>query len=171
MKPLVVTLAVGLLMLVATPSAAQFYDNSLGLRLGTTSAMTYKRFIAKEQALELLVSGRKDGFQLTTLYEFHRPTNLNISKNIFFYYGVGAHIGYVKEYVDQYRLNSSIITVESNRETLFTMGVNTVIGVEYRWLVVPMTIGADLKPFFEFIGMRETEFTIWDAAISIKYVF
>ena len=70
MKPLAVTLAVGLLMLLATPSAAQFYDNSLGLRLGTTSAMTYKRFITKEQALELLVSGRKDGFQLTTLYEF-----------------------------------------------------------------------------------------------------
>ena len=171
MKFLVVMMAIGLLTLVTTRSAAQFYENSLGLRLGTTSAMSYKRFITKDQALELLVSGRKDGFQFTTLYEFHRPTNLNISKNFFFYYGVGAHVGYVKENVDQYRLNNSVITVESNQEALFTMGVNTVIGLEYRWLVVPMTIGADLKPFFEFIGMRETEFKIWDAAISVKYVF
>lgn len=171
MKPLVVMLAMLWVMLSATRSAAQFYDNSLGLRLGTSSAMTYKRFLTKDQALELLVSGRKDGFQFTTLYEFHRPTNLNISKNFFFYYGVGGHIGYVKEYVDQYRFNSSVVSVESNREALFTMGVNTVIGLEYRWLVVPMTIGADLKPFFEFVGMRETAFEIWDAAISIKYVF
>ena len=171
MKPLVVMLAMGLLMLVASRSAAQFYDNSLGIRLGTTSAMTYKRFITKDQAMELLVSGRQDGFQLTTLYEFHRPTNLNISKNFFFYYGVGAHVGYVKEYVNQYRLNNSLLPVESSREALFTMGVNTVIGLEYRWLVVPMTIGLDLKPFLEFVGMRETELEIWDAAISIKYVF
>ena len=171
MKSKVVTLAVGLVTLLAAPSAAQFYDNGLGLRLGTTSAMTYKRFLTKEQAIELLVSGRKDGFQLTALYEFHKPTKLNISKNFFFFYGVGGHVGYVKENLDQYRFNNTVSTVESNREALFTMGVNTVIGLEYRWLAVPMTIGADLKPFFEFIGMRETEFVIWDAAVSIKYVF
>ena len=168
---MIVTLAVGLMMLLAAPAAAQFYDNGLGLRLGTTSAMTYKRFVTKEQAIELLVSGRKDGIQFTVLYEFHRPTKLNISKNFFFYYGVGGHVGYVKENLDQYRLNNSVVPVEANREALFTMGVNTIIGMEYRWLAVPMTIGADLKPFFEFIGMRETEFKIWDAAISVKYVF
>ena len=72
---------------------------------------------------------------------------------------------------NHYRLNNSVVPVEANREALFTMGVNTIIGMEYRWLAVPMTIGADLKPFFEFIGMRETEFKIWDAAISVKYVF
>jgi len=168
---MVVTLGVGLMTLLAAPAAAQFYDNGLGLRLGTTSAMTYKRFVTKEQAIELLVSGRKDGIQFTVLYEFHRPTKLNISKNFFFYYGVGGHVGYVKENLDEYRLNTSVVTVEANREALFTMGVNTIIGLEYRWLAVPMTIGADLKPFFEFIGMRETEFKIWDAAISVKYVF
>lgn len=171
MRYSVFALVVGIFLSFTEPASAQYYDNSLGLRLGTTSAMTYKRFITKDQAIELLVSGRKDGFQLTALYEFHRPTKLKISDKFYFYYGVGGHIGYVKDYVDEFQFNNQVLTVESNKEALFTMGVNTVIGLEYRWLAVPMTIGADLKPFFEFIGMRETDFNFWDAAVTIKYVF
>ena len=159
--------------LIWMPTAkAQYYQNGLGLRLGKTSAISYKRFLTREQALEFWASGRDDGFQLTTLYEWHKPTNLNISDNFYFYYGVGAHLGYVKDQsVQRVLFPDTGVILESSNESLFTMGVNTIIGLEFRWVAVPMTIGLDIKPFFEFIGMRETEFTFWDVGVNFKYIF
>ncbi|MEM6524097.1 MAG: hypothetical protein AAF693_09905 [Bacteroidota bacterium] len=166
------TLAFTALLILSLPSYGQ-YKNSSGIRLGYTSGLTYKRFISNEQAMEFIASGRNEGFQLTTLYEFHKPMNIGFDDDFHLYYGVGAHVGY--ERLDDRLLRGSFNSPGSefqNREqSFFTMGVNTIIGVEYRWLKVPMTIGLDIKPYLDFIGMRRTKLRFWDTAITFKYIF
>ena len=63
--------------------AQQYYKNSVGLRLGRTSAITYKIFYNKQQALEMMVSGRNQGLQFTAMYQFHKPMTISFNDNFF----------------------------------------------------------------------------------------
>ena len=51
------------------------------------------------------------------------------------------------------------------------MGIDGIIGIEYRFLTAPITIGLDMKPYFSFIGFRYVETQFWDTSLSVKYVF
>lgn len=149
---------------------AQFYRNSSGVRLGYTSALTYKHFLNEEQAVEFMASGRGDGFQLTTTYQFNQPLEVTFNDNFYLYYGVGAHIGYERK--GERRLADPLSTeYDIKRKAFFAMGVDTILGIEYRWLSVPVTVGLDVKPYLDFVGMRYTNLRFWDTALTIKYVF
>ena len=152
--------------------AQSTYEQSAGIRLGHTSALTFKKFMIEEEALEVMVSGRRDGLQLTTIYTFHKPIQFSFNENFFLYYGIGAHVGY--ENYD--RFSKTLISVEPpafefRDRTFFVMGADALLGIEYRWLSVPITLSFDLKPYFTFIGMRYTDGRYWDAAIAFKYIF
>ena len=158
-------------MLMATVGWAQ-YDKSAGLRLGSSSGVTFKKFVHEEEAIELLLSGRNDGLQLTGIYQFHKPMEWNFTDRVYMNYGVGGHFGYERKrqlllFVNPFDQNELI---NRNRHQ-FTMGIDAVVGLEYRWLTVPMTIGFDLKPYFDFTGMRSTKLKFWDSALSLKYIF
>jgi len=56
-------------------------------------------------------------------------------------------------------------------KTFFTMGIDGIIGMEYRLLGFPLTFGLDIKPYLNFVGMRNLDFRFWDTALSIKYTF
>ena len=161
------------LVLTGVIAQAQHYKNSVGIRTGYTSSVTYKRFIQDEQAIEFLASGRNDGFQITTLYQVNKPMQLSFNDRFYAYYGIGASLGYEKfsrRSLDS-NFNPSAPVFIFDRQTYFTMGVNTILGIEYRWLALPITIGLDIKPFFQFIGMQYTKTHFWDTGLSIKYVF
>lgn len=148
------------------------YDRSAGVRLGVTSGMTFKKFTANEESIEIILSGRRDGIQLTTLYEFHEPMELSFNENFYAYYGIGGHIGY--ENYDN--LNKTIVSSDLTQfifedKSYFVVGADAIIGIEYRWLSVPCTIGFDVKPYFNFIGLRYTQYRFWDSAVTFKYVF
>jgi hypothetical protein len=148
------------------------YERSAGVRLGVTSGMTFKKFMGNEEALEVIVSGRRDGIQLTTLYEFHEPMELSFNENFYAYYGLGGHVGY--ENYD--RLNKTVISSDLSQfifedKSYFVIGADAILGIEYRWLSVPCTIGFDVKPYFNFIGLRYTQYRFWDSAVTFKYVF
>lgn len=156
----------------STAMAQSMYEQSAGIRLGHTAALTFKKFMIEEEALEVMVSGRKDGLQLTTIYTFHKPMEFSFNENFFLYYGVGAHVGY--ENYD--RFSKTLISLEPpafefRDRTFFVMGADALLGIEYRWLSVPITVSFDLKPYFTFIGMRYTNGRFWDSAIAFKYIF
>lgn len=160
------------LWLSSVAMGQSMYQQSGGVRLGHTAGLTFKKFMIEEEALEILVSGRRDGLQLTTIYTFHKPMEFSFNENFFLYYGVGAHVGY--ERYD--RFSKTLISVEPpafefRDRTFFVMGADAILGIEYRWLSVPITVAFDLKPYFTFIGMRYTNGRFWDSAISFKYIF
>ncbi len=153
-------------------NAQQLYEKSGGIRLGHTSGLTYKKFFNEGEAVELLLSGRNDGMQFTILYHFHEPMEFSFNDRFYLHYGIGGHLGYEK-FDDLAKVLSNAEGDEFVFEELsfFVMGVDAGLGIEYRWLEVPITLGFDLKPYFNFIGMRYTRTKFWDAAISFKYVF
>lgn len=163
--PLVPLLFIGLNL------QAQYYKNSVGIRTGYTSAVTYKHFFENEQSIEVLASGRNNGFQATTLYQFNKPMPIGFNDRFYAYYGIGASAGYERFSTRLTDVNSPTPPFTFDRQTYFTMGINTILGVEYRWLSIPMTIGLDIKPLFQFIGMQYTETHFWDVGLSAKYVF
>lgn len=152
--------------------AQQLYEKSAGVRLGHTSGVTYKKFFTENEAIELILSGRNDGMQFTAVYHFHQPMDLAFNDRFYLHYGIGGHLGYEK-FDDLAKVLSNAEGTEFIYEerSFYTMGVDVDLGVEYRWLEVPVTFGFDLKPYFNFIGMRYSRTKFWDAAISLKYVF
>lgn len=155
-----------------TAGAQQLYEKSGGIRLGSTSGLTYKKFVTEDEAVELMLSGRNEGMQFTAIYQFHEPMEFSFNDRFYLHYGIGGHIGYEK-YDDIAKVLSNAVgdSFVYQSKSFFAMGVDANLGIEYRWLEVPATIGFDVKPFFNFIGMRYTRATFWDAAISFKYVF
>lgn len=167
MKKLYLTVLVGL---IVTTSWAQ-YDRSAGVRLGSSSGFTFKKFIHEEEAFELLLSGRNDGLQLTGTYQFHKPLNFNFSDRFYLNYGAGGHFGYESRRRILHQTDPFGRQFINDNHKEFTMGVDGIIGIEYRWLKVPITFGLDIKPYFDFIGMRTARFRFWDSAITARYIF
>ena len=150
----------------------QLYVKSGGIRLGHTSGLTFKKFQTEDEAVEMILSGRREGIQYTAMYMFHQPMEFSFNDRFYLHYGIGGHIGYEK--FDD--LAKTLSNAEGDEfiyesKSYYTMGVDASLGIEYRWLEVPATFGFDLKPYFNFIGMRHTKARFWDAAISFKYVF
>ncbi|MDN5201732.1 hypothetical protein QQ008_10175 [Fulvivirgaceae bacterium BMA10] len=164
-----------LLLLISLSVQAQYYENAAGLRLGGTSGITYKRFVTESVAYQVLLSGRNDGIQFTALKEIYIQTNL--SKNLFIYYGGGAHLGFEKYTQVNNNINTTIINNNQIFETrtrvnptYFSMGLDGIVGLEYRFMA-PVTLGFDVKPTFSFIGMRFTQLRFWDTAMTVKLLF
>lgn len=150
----------------------QLYQKSSGLRLGHTSGITFKTFVTEDEAVELILSGRNEGLHLTAQYLFHQPMEFSFNDRFYLHYGIGGHIGYEK-FGD---LAKTLINAEGDafiyeQKSFFIMGVDASLGIEYRWLEIPATLGFDIKPYINFIGMRYARGQFWDAAISFKYVF
>ena len=163
---------IALLLLLPVCLFAQDYQRAAGVRLGVTSGITYKKFTNDQEAIEMIASGRNEGMQFTLLYEFHKPMEVAFEENFHFYYGVGGHIGYERfDDLNKVIVNDDPLEFVFEDKSYFAMGLDAIIGVEYRYLSAPMTIGFEVKPYFNFIGMRYTKSQFWDAALSIKYVF
>ncbi|MEP2024415.1 MAG: hypothetical protein ABJH98_18155 [Reichenbachiella sp.] len=151
---------------------AQQYDRSAGVRLGGSSGLTFKKFIVDEQAIEAIVSNRKNGIQLTVMYLLHQPMRVSFNDNFYFYYGVGGHVGSEKHGgIDKTLTNTDPASFEYDNKNYLTMGIDGMIGIEYRMLSVPITLSLDLKPYLNYVGFRKIKGDFWDASIAIKYVF
>lgn len=161
-----------LLLTILSSYSQQLYQKSAGIRLGYTSGLTFKNFVTEDEAIEFILSGRNEGIQITGLYEFHQPMEFSFNDKFYLHYGVGGHIGYEKfDNLAKVLINDAGDEFAFEEKSFFTMGVDATLGLEYRALEVPATIGFDIKPIFNFIGMRHTQGRFWDAAISFKYVF
>lgn len=161
-----------ILLLVNAISPAQSYDQSAGVRLGHTSGFTYKKFIEDEKAFEFLLSGRRNGLQVTGYYINHLPVDLSFNDRFYFYYGLGAHIGTERYFGYRKELDPTDPRKFSYLGTnFFTMGIDGVLGAEYRIPSLPVTVALDVKPYFNYIGLRYTHIVFWDTAFSVKYIF
>ena len=154
---------------------AQNIESMAGIRLGGTTALTYKRMFTNLEAVEIMMSGRDDGIQLTGLYEKHKPLVLGFGENFYGYYGFGGHIGYYRSDPFVLRSDSSGVVrefvLDVRRKTFFAMGVDAIFGIEYHIYSIPMAISMDFKPTVELVGMRYLRSRVFDFGISAKYIF
>lgn len=138
---------------VVTLANAQDYKTGIGLRGGLYNGLTIKHFIGEKAALEGLILTRWSGFEITGLYEIHNRV-FDVDR-LNWYYGLDAHVGF---YGSNYAGGS--VTVAN---------IDGILGLEYSFKEIPINIGIDWKPAFNFVGYLH--FFGDGGAFSIRYIF
>lgn len=149
---------------------AQTLEHAVGYRGGLSRGLTYQFFYQPMQDVKLLLSFRDQGMQLSAMIEQYEPVMTSYQDQFFMYYGAGIHLGYTQnKYPDD--ANNYQFPYARHVQTRAVAGINGIIGMEYRIESIPLTFGADFKPFMEFFGKPFFRLNLSDFALSLKYQF
>lgn len=149
------------------------YGTGIGLRLGgIESGLTVKHLIENNTAIEVILSSgwQYKGTRLTALYEIEKPVG---TEGFYWFWGAGVHAGL---YNGRYWNNGDCKDgrYESGgqwwgcNDSRTTFGIAGIVGIEYHFIEVPLSIGVDTKPTFDILG-RSRHYG--DAAFSVRYTF
>lgn len=161
----IVTLA---LLLFPAVLFAQHYTRDAGLRIGDFFTATYRQYQDDDQALEGMLNLGRRGMTVALLKEFFQPLPGRGYDNLYFEYGFGAHVGFRS--VNRYQVLNRTYVLEENRVTPL-IGVNGLIGLEYRFSEFPFVLGVDVKPYFEYSIVEIFSLYLHSFGISLKYKF
>lgn len=157
-----------LFLLFSLPVQAQNYFSAVGIRGGYSSGFTFRQHLDPGLAYEGLLSFRKGGLQLTALRQYVQLAPFDFSEDFYFIYGFGGHVGF--NYTDHYYFMFHEYTYSDKRFSPL-VGVDGYLGLEYHIPSIPMQVGIDVKPFFEFSIFEFFRIVPWDCAFTIKYIF
>jgi hypothetical protein len=146
---------------------SQDFRNTVGLRLGYTGGITYQFFPNDYQAIEVMAGFRDRGLQVYGLYQHYVPAFAQFSDHLYWYYGLGGHVGFVTWMTDNpdkpYRYSRHVAAP--------VVGFDGNGGLEYWFYRIPLTIGLDYKPYLELFGPAWFDIVLWDFAFTVKYTF
>lgn len=125
---------------------SQNYKHAIGLRLGPSVGISYKQNLNSGAFEGLLSFDFGNRFSITGLYEW-RTQVINNDFNL--YYGAGAHIG--------------------GFNNKFALGIDGIVGLEYKIPNAPIALSIDYKPALNFIP--EWYFNYYNFALGVKYTF
>lgn len=169
-----IILAAGIVLL-GLQTYAQEYQKQAGFRFGTTTGFTCKFIKDDYFAFEGILGFRSHGVQLYALFESRRPVFYNKIDNMYLYYGGGVHAGYVKWSDDGYDhynpWDDPYYYDDYYHHSGPAFGLDGVIGMEYGFNAIPVTIAADFKPFFEVYGPFYLRANFWDFGFHVRYNF
>ena len=135
-------------------SESQSYTNAVGIKFWP-GAVTFKHFLDENAALEGIASFWDNGFRVTGLYEFVGDVSSD-APGLKWYIGPGAHLGaYNGTVVDNHYYNNGEISI----------GIDGVVGLEYKFAGAPIAVSADLQPYLE---LNHPYVGLW-GGIGIKY--
>ena len=158
--------------LIASSTFSQVYEKQVGLRLGVTSGFAGKVIKDDRTAIEGIFGFREGGVQVYVLLESYHPLIKANKTHWMMYFGGGGHIGYIDGYNRVRRWsNSSGYYYEEQRISGPVIGVDGVIGTDYTFNKVPITLTLEFKPFLELQSFRTFHINFWDVGFGIKYSF
>lgn len=123
----------------AQPSGSS-YTTALGVKVYPGS-ISVKHFYEQNKAVEGLLYLWNYGVRATGLYEIHG--DINGAPGLKWYLGPGAHIGF---------WNNTWKEVFPTRENGISLGIDGVIGLDYKINGAPINISLDWQPSFNLIG-------------------
>ena len=126
------------------------YTTAVGVKFYPT-ALTAKHFISNKHALEGLGYFFNYGARITGLYEIHN--DINSVEGLKWYYGPGAHIGF---YNNKYGGAT-------------TIGIDGVLGLDYKISSLPINLSVDWQPSIEFGNKFNNGFLGSWGGIAIRY--
>lgn len=153
MKKFRILLTIIAVMAVAGANAQSMgssYRTAVGVKF-YPGAISLKHFVNDKAALEGLASFWNGGVRITGLYELHYPL-LQVD-GLQWYVGPGAHIGFY----DDKDYNGSVF-----------IGIDGVLGVDYKIPGAPLNVSLDWNPSFEFGD--GAEFQSW-GGLGIRFTF
>ncbi|HPI00325.1 MAG TPA: hypothetical protein PK772_08345 [Chitinophagaceae bacterium] len=130
------------------------YKTALGVKLGwfEGGAISIKHFVSDNAAVEGLASFWNRGFRFTGLYELY--WNIPDADGLKVYAGPGAHIG---TYSSKYGGN-------------VFLGIDGVLGLDYKIRNAPINLSLDFQPSFEFGNGSNDSFSPW-GGLGVRYTF
>jgi hypothetical protein len=127
------------------------YKTALGVKVWDGGGISFKQFVSGRNAVELVGYFWNRGSRITGLYEVHGP--ISGATGLQWYIGPGAHIGF---YNTKYG------------DGVF-IGVDGVLGLDYKFNNAPINISLDWQPSIEF-GDNRGFVGSW-GGLSIRYTF
>lgn len=161
------TLIILFLFILAISSNAQEHQQAVGIRGGLSSGFEYRVFTSEYGSYKALLSTRDRGLQLTGLKEFHETGLFDFSDQLNFIYGFGLHVGYERWDVLDYHNGYSYWETR----TAPIAGLDGLAGLEYNFWEVPLSLGFEVKPFFDVFGRKIFRVQPFDFAFTLKYNF
>ncbi len=154
-------------ILLAFKGYSQQYTQAIGIRGGLSSGFEYRVYTDDLNSYKLLFSTRERGLQLTAFKEFHKYDIFDFSEQFTFVYGIGIHAGYERWDVYHYTNN----TRWSDTKTSLISGLDALAALEYSFYEAPVSVGVEVKPFFNVWGRRAFDVQLFDFAFTLKYLF
>jgi len=127
------------------------YKTALGVKVWDGGGISFKHFLTDKNAIELIGYFWNRGTRITGLYEIHGP--ISGAPGLLWYIGPGAHVGF---YNSKYGDASFI-------------GLDGVLGLDYKFKGAPINISLDWQPSFEF-GDNRGFVGSW-GGLGIRYTF
>jgi hypothetical protein len=150
-----------LFLFATTRSFAQAEGESYSTAIGVKfwpGAISIKHFTSDNRALEGLASFWVNGFRFTGLYEIHG--DVSGAPGLKWYVGPGAHIGVYNGGVTYhgYFYGGGALS----------LGVDGVLGLEYKFDTAPIAISVDVQPYLELVNNVYVD--AW-GGIGLKYTW
>ena len=112
------------------------YKTALGVKVWDGGGITLKHFWTSKKAGELIGYFWNRGFRLTGLYEIHG--DIEGATGLKWYVGPGAHIGFYDYFTRNNHIDGTYL------------GIDGVLGLDYKFNSAPINISIDWQPSFEF---------------------
>ena len=146
------------------------YHTAIGLRAGGTSGLTIKHFMGNGNAIEGIVGAWPNAFSVTGLYEWHVAQAG--APGLKWYYGVGGHAAF---YSDRYYYYREGPNGRPYRYYRYVgngtgLGVDGILGLEYKIPPIPFALSLDIKPYVEF-NTNNAVYMAFDPGLGIKFTF
>jgi hypothetical protein len=139
------------------------YKTAIGIRGGETSGFTLKHFTGTESAIEGIFGFWPDAFSITGLFEHYVNAGTD---GLYWYYGGGGHVGF--------NTGGLYYASESRRYYYHSgetgIGIDGMLGIEYKIPRIPFAISLDLKPYMEITTMNRVYGSI-DPGLGVKVAF
>lgn len=140
------------------------YRTALGVKVwGDGGGISIKHFVkTPNRALEGIGYFWRGGTRFTGLYEYH--FDFPDAPGLKWYVGPGAHIGFYNSYNEN---NGNVNGYYYGSGTF--IGIDGVIGLDYKFKGAPINLSLDWQPSFEF-GTNRGFANSW-GGLGIRYVF
>ena len=131
------------------------YKKAIGVKM-YPSAISYKSFMTSSKAIEVLGYFTLDGFRTTVMIEKYSP--FANTEPLCWYIGYGGHLGIWSE---EWKKNNP------THKAGIALGVDGIIGLDYKVKNAPLNLSIDWQPSFNFVGSSYFE-SGW-AGLGIRY--
>lgn len=148
--------AIIVMIMICSSATAQNYKNALGVKF-YPGGITFKHFTSEKVSLEAIGYFYNNGTRITGLYEFNFP--LADISGLNWYVGPGVHLGFYN------------YKVGNNKFTGTALGVDGVIGLDYKIENAPINLSLDWQPSIEFGDNFGNGFNGGWGGLGIRYTF
>ena len=153
--------------LLITGLVSAQYNFAVGLRSGGTSGITLKKKY-EYSALEGIIGFWHDGLSVTALWE--KTTTAFDVPNLNWYYGLGGHVSVYGEDFDGKGGPSWYRHPHDIDDGDLGLGIDGIVGLEYKIPEIPFAFSLDFKPFIEVVTDGGFVFFL-DPGLGIKLAF